>query len=268
MSSNGEKMTRHGAPPGASMSSPPNLRSNLALRLILFAALPALLLSALLIPRPASAEEPTTVWSGRLRVVLILEGPPTISGCQDDTDPSDNCSRWLTDNDFSYDGTGYRVTWVQVQTSSLSFGLDKVLPADLIESHRLIVNGRVYHLANARIAGQVNTGDQVQWVNHGQEWEAGDRVQVKLVERYFPTLTAQPFDHSVDPLTASERRPTRSTEGVAEQYCYTGDGNPGLAGDGTPHSRTTGTTMIRYPDGRTREVPTPNAAIRTMYACN
>ena len=92
---------------------------------------------------------------------------------------------------------------------------------------------------------------------------------MKLIERDFPTLTAQPFDHSVDPLPASERRPTRSTEGVAEQYCYTGDGNPGIdkIENGQPVV-TTGTTMIRYADGRTAEVPKPNAAVMSMYACN
>ena len=26
--------------------------------------------------------------------------------------------------------------------------------------------------------------------------------------------------------------------------------------------------MIRYPDGRTAEVPTPHPSIRTMFACN
>ncbi len=26
--------------------------------------------------------------------------------------------------------------------------------------------------------------------------------------------------------------------------------------------------MIRYPDGRTAEAPTPNASVRTMFACN
>ncbi len=50
MSGNREQMTRHGAPPGASMSSPaPDLRAHPARRrppllLVLFAALPALVL--------------------------------------------------------------------------------------------------------------------------------------------------------------------------------------------------------------------------------
>ena len=270
MSGNGEQMTRHGAPPGASMSSTPsNQRSNLALRLVLFAALSALLLSALLIPRPASAEQPTTVWSGTLRVITILEGPPTIRGCQEDHDVTDNCSSWLTDNDFSHDGTDYRVTYVQYQTSGFSFGLDKVLPADLIGSLRLIINGRVYHLDTASVTGVVNTGDTVFWTMHGEEWEPGERVRLRLAERYFPTLTSQPFDYAnVDVLTASERTPTRSDEGTAERYCYVGEGNPGRAATpGVSHSATTGTTIIRYPDGRTAEIPNPGPRIRTMFAC-
>ena len=250
------------------LTPPPrkNLRPNLALRLVLSAALAALLLTALLIPRPASADPPT-VWSATLRVQNILTG--TIVGCQTiNAEPDQSCAPTLTDDDFTYDGTTYDVTFLQVQTGRFSFGLDKLFPADLIKSHRLIVNGKPYHLSTATVTGWVNTGDQLEWQMHGQEWDVGDRIRIKLVERDFPTLTALPFDHSVDPLPASQRTPTRSTEGVAEQYCYTGDGNPGLAGDGTPHSRTTGTTMIRYADGRTAEVPTPNAAIRTMYACN
>ena len=211
-----------------------------------------MLLSSLL--SPTASADPKTVWSATLRVQSILGD--TIVGCQTiNADAHQSCTPTLTDDDFTYDGTTYDVTFVQVQTRNLSFGLDKIFPADLINSHRLIVNGKPYHLANADVTGWVNTGDQVAWSSHGEEWSVGDRVRLKLVERDFPTLTAQPFNHTVDPLPASERRPTRSAEGVAEQYCYTGDG-------------TTPTTMIRYADGRTAEVPNPGDIVRTMFACN
>lgn len=206
------------------------------------------------IGRTFAKAQPKTAWSSTLKVESILESNThIIRGCQDDNVGSDSCTRGLTDKDFTYDGTTYRVTFVQVQTNLLSFGLDKVFPADLIKSHRLIVNGKPYHLESASVSGWVNTGDQLAWRDHGQEWEVGDRVRLKLVERDFPTLTAQEYDHSVQPATPSQRTPDRAPS--SDRYCYTGDG-------------TGRTDFVRYPDGRITEVPKVGSAVRTWFACN
>ena len=224
----------------------------------MFAALPALVL-LFLAAQSASADEPETIWSATLTVQEILHGDivgcQSASGTQPDIQP---CRQWITDEDFTYDGTTYEVVRVQVSFGTLLFALDQVFPAEFVDRYRLIVNGKVYQLKAARSAGFYDAGDQRDWLDSKLTWAVGDKVQVKLVERDFPTLDAQPFDHTVQPVPASQRAPT--TAGGARMsssagYCYTGDGN-------------SATENVRYPDGRTGEVGKASAYIRSLFACN
>ena len=200
--------------------------------------------------------QPKTAWSATLRVGDTFQN--AIYGCNDGGD-AHLCSTALTDRDFTYDGDTYVVESITVNhgyANALSFSLVQDISPEMRNKLRLIVNGKSYHLTNNRSAG----GQVVSWASgkHGQVWAVGDRIRVKLVERDFPTLTAQEFDHNVERIPArppAGTPPPQTSVSAANDYCYTGDG-------------TGSTTMIRYPNGRIAEVPDPGKTTRSMFACN
>ncbi|WP_419853698.1 hypothetical protein [Candidatus Poriferisodalis sp.] len=219
-----------------------------------------MVLSAVLaaVPPPAAAEETprTVVWSSTLDVQTILDIPNVgwlTTGCQTDNVGEDSCTTDLTDSDFTYDGVTYQVDRVQVnQDGKLLLTLDQPIPSKMRRALRLTVNGKPYNLGNGNISAQVVSSDSIEWPSSAQTWAEDDNVRLGLSVRDFPTVSPQPFDHSVQPVPPSGRVPQGQGAGAA--FCYSG------AGNGT-------TTMGRNPDGTAVEVPDPGPYIRSRFAC-
>ena len=205
-------------------------------------------------PPAAAQSSGNAVWSATLTVGDVLTG--LIHGCQQPNIRNEDvlCSTALTDDDFTYDGTNYRVIGVQVQGSRFRLVLDPPPPSNW-DALYVKVSGKTFTPKTAMRSALVVTGDSMTWGSSGLSWAVGDTVQVKLVERALPTLDLLPGAGSVDPVPPSQRRPSGEGASASDAFCYLGEGN------GT-------TEYVRYPDGRIVETTRQSDAIRSMFACN
>ncbi|MCY4618163.1 MAG: hypothetical protein OXD50_06360, partial [Chloroflexi bacterium] len=137
--------------------------------LLLAAALVAL--AAFVAPgaQPAQAQT-TTVWSAELTVAQSILGG---NGCLQEVP----CSSGLTDDTFTYDNVEYAVARAYIAGGSLSFTLNKALPAGAREALTLHVGSNQFPLADAIYQGLLAT-----WANTGLSWSVGDTVQLSLTE--------------------------------------------------------------------------------------
>ena len=87
----------------------------------------------------------------------------------------------LTDNDFTYDGTAYRITAIRNRpdTSGLAIEIDQAIPDSLKSALTFHVGNSQFALADASV-----TGMSAGWSNTGVSWSGG-AVQVKLTAPYW-----------------------------------------------------------------------------------
>ena len=124
---------------------------------------------------------PTEVWSATLRP----DGGQWQSGCSDHlSDHSHHCSRAdrLTDVDFSFAGTDYRIVDVTLWSIGwLTFEFDEV-PTDVaVEDLTLHVGERAFPFKNGRILRGSRKGPR--WTNSGlrfSSWSAGAEIALRL----------------------------------------------------------------------------------------
>ena len=199
-------------------------------------------------PLPPKPEvKGSSYWSATLTVGKLSD---VWSGCAGD------CSEALTDSDFSWGANSFRVTHLYLLTNPnddlLFFTLDKRIPDAVINDLSLVINGVT--LERGGRSSRNAFYDQVQWRAPGVTLTPGSTVQVKLIaNRDFPSLEQHSLPQHVPTRPASQRRP--EGQPASHGFCYAG------AGNGT-------TTIIRYPDGRVGEVPTPHSSTMKMFACN
>ena len=179
-------------PPPPPHPPPPNSRASLALRLsrlsplLLLAAAALAVLAVFIVNQapPASADHTSdeVVWSATLTVKQLAN---TV-GCDDaETATGNKCSTaaTLTDNDFTYGGQTYRVTAVQLGTTSpqLSITISGVgTTPQTLGALRFRADNYSHALADAQtfiiesFFFPTNPG-----------WSVGDEVDLKLVKRYW-----------------------------------------------------------------------------------
>ena len=263
MSSNGEKLTRHGAPPGASMSSPPpppNLRSSLG-----FCRSPLLLLAAALVAlaaffapggQPAQAQT-APVWSATL---TVADGG-TWNGYFRDA-----ALGTLSDRDFTYGGADYQIRRISLadDNAQLRLLLNKTIPDSLKSALTLNVGSSQFSLADGTPATSTASNDVVFWDNSGLSWSVGDTVSLSLTEpsttsptqpdhtQTFPYLDRLPIIEDVEAVLPSQWTPEGGS--ASDGYCYLGEGNGQ-------------TEYVRYPDGRIAETTRTSDHIRSAFAC-
>ena len=201
---------------------------------------------------PAQAEQPKEVWSATLTPAA---GQYDI-GC-DELFAGIRCTSQLSDVSFTYDGQEYTVWQLAYQASGggvLSLKLSGI-PANLKNDLSLRFGNHRLSLQDATKRGPFLltwSGSSFPSIRDNG-WSVGEEIEVRLVERYVPTLTPLPHDHTVTPVPASQRRPENGP--ASDAFCYTGDGG-------------SSTTIIIRPDGTRGEVPTPSKYIRSLFACN
>ena len=180
------------------------------------------LAAGLALAPPAQAQE--TIWSGTVTVGTnsSIRGflAPNCGGCTGYGS--------LNDRTFSYDGTNYNTRvldhttnnpfWLRIQTVSNAFTTKTV--ADLI----LVVEGANFPLSDGS-SGQ--SGRQRTWNNAGLSWSAGTDVNLYLVRKDLPRLTAAEVktDGRMIALTFSENldHPTYTTT-IRGAFTVTVDG--------------------------------------------
>ena len=150
--------------------------------LLLVAALMAA--SVLLVhdARPAIADhgDEETYWSATMTVrafqTVAVGCSNTFSGVE--------CSSTsnLTDDDFTYGGASYDVTYVRWVLGNAAFdvGFDKPLPAVLKSAASLYVDGTAHSLAGATATALDNGGEQLRFSAGSISWSAGDSVTLEL----------------------------------------------------------------------------------------
>ncbi len=147
----------------------------------------AAFLGALCLFNVAPAQAQTTVWSATLTVKDHSTGR---QGCNNAFSGSE-CSSTsvLTDDDFTYDGTNYNLTFIilgSTGTLAISFGAND-FPASANPFLTLNVDGSAFPFAN-NVANAL-TGRT--WNNSGLSWSAGDMVSLSIVQTAV-TLSASP----------------------------------------------------------------------------
>ena len=125
------------------------------------------LLGALSLFAAAPAQAQTPVWSATLTVQDISNG---FFGCN-----SQNlCATYLTDDDFTYEGTTYTVEFIVTNPSNqLNMGLDNAIPTAL----KFGVGSVNFPLGDAVLSGG---GTIASWNNAVLGWSAGDTVSLSL----------------------------------------------------------------------------------------
>ena len=131
-----------------------------------------LLLAALLaLPLQAQAQAPTEVWAG----TLTVRDSVGVLGCSYGYEGS-YCSDYLSDDDFTHDGTDYVIWEVWLRPNGrLEFTLDKDLTTAL-EALTLTVDGTAFAFADADVMGS----SYRRWNNSGLSWSVGDHVSLRL----------------------------------------------------------------------------------------
>ena len=159
---------------------PPNLRSSLALRLTRLS--PLLLLAAALValavffmPGGQPAQAQASVWSATLTEPAVAG----IDGCSNALGGARACTLTsvLSDDDFTYEGVDYTVITMGVANGTLSWRLDKAIPAAIRSRGTLNVDGTAFSFGDASLANNDNTAN---WSNSGLSWSAGDMVSLSV----------------------------------------------------------------------------------------
>ena len=131
-----------------------------------------LLLAALLaLPLQAQAQAPIEVWAG----TLTVRDSVGVLGCSNGYEGS-HCSDYLSDDDFTHDGTDYviKVVWLR-PNGALEFEVDTVLTTAL-EALTLTVDGTAFAFADADLMD----AQWRRWSNSGLNWSVGDHVSLRL----------------------------------------------------------------------------------------
>ena len=134
-----------------------------------------LLLAALLaLPLQAQAQAPIEVWAG----TLTVRDSVGVLGCSYGYEGS-HCSDYLSDDDFTHDGTDYviRTVWLR-PNGRLEFTLDKDLTTAL-EALTLTIDGAAFAFADAD-ADVMGSSSYRDWSNSGLSWSVGDHVSLRL----------------------------------------------------------------------------------------
>ena len=151
-------------------------RNTLARRaplLLLAAALVALVAFLAHSSPPASADHARiNVWSGTLTVAT------SGLGCNNGS-TGNECSSTsvLTDDDFTYGGTGYAITAISLVSGSLSVTLDTAWPTGLRTGGTLQVGSVALDLADASFT---SSNTIATWSSSGVTWSLGNTVNMGL----------------------------------------------------------------------------------------
>ena len=141
---------------------------------------------------PASADHTSTkeVWSS----TLTVGNWDALVGC-DDSQSSALCSSALTDNEFTFEGTSYRITAIRVSPGgALGVEMNRTIPASLRSKLTMHVGNRQFALFSN---SSVGSGASVGWNNAGLSWSVGDTVQLR------PTVPVSQTNPPLPTLTAS-----------------------------------------------------------------
>ena len=173
---------------GASRRGTRGLESGWRTTVVLWSAAAALLLTASCLLLPASANASDVIWSA----TLSPNGNQWQSACSNRfSNRNHHCSSAdrLTDDDFSFAGTDYRVVEVSLLSVGwLGFEFDKV-PADVaVEDLTLHVGEKAFPFRNGRILRGSRKGPR--WTDSGlafSSWSAGASIALRITA---PTATA------------------------------------------------------------------------------
>ena len=171
--------------------------------------IPALLALAtvaavLLLPAAPAQARSTTIWSATLTVDAIEANNNEYQGCDDNDADQDNCSTALSDNQFTYDGTTYRIKTFYIQSYTPSYALilkfDKAIPTKVRNVLTLHVGSSQFALSSLfwrtdnKYANKLASGLG--------PWTDGQSVSLKLTAPTKPAkptgLTAKPGNGQVE----------------------------------------------------------------------
>ena len=134
--------------------------------------------------RPAAADhgDEETYWSATLTVKAWSHG--VARGCSNVEASGLRCSApsVLTDDDFTYGGASYDVTYVQQVANGIDFRVtfSQSLPATLKEVAVLYVDGVAHPLASATARALTGGGEQLEFSTSSVSWAADDTVTLAL----------------------------------------------------------------------------------------
>ena len=112
------------------------------------------------------------VWCAVLTVQEFASGD---YGCIQEGDGK-TCAGALTDDDFSYNGFGHAVRYLEVDSASIYFGLADDLPSDA-NRWTLHIGSDTFDFSD----GENETSKSAAWENdEGLSWSAGDQVLLRL----------------------------------------------------------------------------------------
>ena len=170
---------------------PANPRPNLARRrsplLLLAAALAVLAVVFVNHAPPASADHTSdeVIWSGTLTVRSLGAGDVGCDSALSQTVPKCSTSTTLSENDFTYNGTNYRIDGLRNDQSAANLKLfvgsgSQTVSPNVLRGLVLVVDGKRYSFFSATI--DINNG--ATW-SVSENWSVGDTVQLKLVPPYW-----------------------------------------------------------------------------------
>ena len=169
--------------------------------------IPALLalatVAAVLLPAaPAQARSTTiwsaTIWSATLTVDAIEANNNEYQGCDDNDADQDNCSTALSDNQFTYDGTTYRIKTFYIQSYTPSYALilkfDKAIPTKVRNALTLHVGSSQFALSS--LLWGTGNKSATKLASGLGPWTDGQSVSLKLTA---PTKPAKPTGLTATP---------------------------------------------------------------------
>ena len=142
--------------------------------LVLAVALAALAVLLIHDTRPASAdhEHTTTVWD----TLLTQSSDTSYLGCNNSTSGME-CTSYLREDEFTYDGVTYAVTQVGVGNSVASIVFDRAVPTSWRSEAELWLHNTPFTFENATVS---NSGRTFAWGDFGTTWGSGNTVRVRL----------------------------------------------------------------------------------------
>ena len=107
-------------------------------------------------------------------------------------------SELLTDNEFTFDGTAFRITAIRFSPNTRSIGIEmnRDIPASLRSALTLHIGNRQFALADSTISSGASLG----LANTDLSWSVGDTIQLKLIG---PSTSSFYADAGPDQTTAT-----------------------------------------------------------------
>ena len=142
--------------------------------LVLAVALAAMAVLLVHDTRPASAdhEHTTTVWD----TLLTQSSDTSYLGCNNSTSGME-CTSYLREDEFTYDGVTYAIVQVGVGNSVASIVFDKAVPTSWRSEAELWLHNTPFTFENATVS---NSGKTFAWGDFGTTWGSGNTVRVRL----------------------------------------------------------------------------------------